>query len=189
MELLIQTIIVVFVAGIVFDLILLGPKKLTLLVFKYFSGVNYNTVVGAVKEKKDLIIKIVVVIVVCSVALFLTNTQIKKVGKNTYINNFEQFVVKVQENHKDYSEEDWTKIEEEYLDLSEKKRLIYEDLLTKEDKKRLSRLEGQYLSYRTSGFIDNIMKTTKDVFINAVEYIDGFIEAEEIEVEDKKEKL
>jgi hypothetical protein len=45
------------------------------------------------------------------------------------------------------------------------------------------------LSYRTSGFLDNIMKTTKDVFNNAVEYIDGFIEAEEIEVEDKKEKL
>jgi hypothetical protein len=33
------------------------------------------------------------------------------------------------------------------------------------------------------------MKTTKDVFINAVEYIDGFMEAEEIEVDDKIDKI
>ena len=49
MELLLQFVIVVFVGG------------LTLLVFKFFSGVNHNAVVGAVKEKKNLIIKIVVV--------------------------------------------------------------------------------------------------------------------------------
>tara|TARA_B100000795_G_scaffold72593_1_gene51269 strand:+ start:2145 stop:2678 length:534 start_codon:yes stop_codon:yes gene_type:complete len=163
MELSIQTIIVFFVAG------------LTLLVFKYFSGVNHNTVVGAVKEKKDLIIKIVVVIVVCSVALFLTNTQIKKVGKNTYINNFEQFVLKVQENHKDYSEEDWTKIEEEYQELSENQRQRYEKLFTKEDKKRISGLEGGYLSYRAGGFMDNVIETTKDAFNNAAEYVNGFM--------------
>ena len=163
MELLIQTIIVVFVAG------------LTFLVFKYFSGVNHNTVVGAVKEKKDLIIKIVVVIVICSVALFLTNTQIKKVGKNTYINNFVQFAVKVQENHKDYSEEDWTKIEEEYQELSEKQRQRYEKLFTKEDKKRISGLEGEYLYYRAGGFMDNVIETTKGMFNNALKKVDGFV--------------
>ena len=45
MELLLQAVIVILVGG------------LTLLVFKLFSKVSYNTVVGAVKEKKDLIIK------------------------------------------------------------------------------------------------------------------------------------
>ena len=121
--------------------------------------------------------------------MFLTNTVTKTAGKDSYINNFENFIEEVKIDHEEYSKTEWKDIETEYLDLSEKKRLIYEDLLTKEDKKRLSRLEGQYLSYRTSGFLDNIMKTTKDVFINAVEYIDGFMEAEEIEVEDKIDKI
>ena len=163
MELLIQILIVLFVGG------------LTLLAFKSLSGVNPDDVVSSVKEKKDLIIRIVVVIVVCTVTLFLTNTQVRKVGKNTYINNFEAFVVKVQENHKDYSKEDWTVIEEEYQELSEKQRQRYEKLFTEEDKKRIRGLEGEYLSYRTGGRINNVFETIEDGFNNAVEYVDGFI--------------
>lgn len=177
MEILIKVIVIVLTAGIV----LLG--------FKYLTKKARKTAIRTVKKQRNLIIKILVVIVVCSIALFLTNTVTKTVGKDSYINNFENFIEEVKIDHEEYSKTEWKDIETEYLDLSEKKRLIYEDLLTKEDKKKLSRLEGQYLSYRTSGFLDNIMKTTKDVFNNAVEYIDGFIEAEEIEVEDKKEKL
>jgi len=124
---------------------------------------------------KVLIIRIVVVIVVCAIALFLINPQIKKVRKNAYINNFEEFVVKVQENYKDYSEEDWTEIEEEYETLSEKKRLRYDKLFTKEDKRRINKLEGEYLSYRAGGFFDNVIEKTKDVINNAAEYVDGFM--------------
>ena len=124
---------------------------------------------------KVLIIRIVVVIVVCAITLFLINPQIKKVRKNAYINNFEEFVVKVQENHKDYSEEDWTEIEEEYETLSEKKRLRYDKLFTKEDKRRINKLEGEYLSYRAGGFFDNVIEKTKDVINNAAEYVDGFM--------------
>jgi len=163
MELLIQILIVLFVGG------------LTLLAFKSLSGVNPDDVVSSVKEKKDLIIRIVVVIVVCTITLFLTNTQVRKVGKNTYINNFEAFVVKVQENYKDYSKEDWTEIEEEYQKLSETQRQRYEKLFTEEDKKRIIGLEGEYLSYRTGGRIHNVFETIEDGFNNAVEYVDGFI--------------
>ena len=87
MELIIQAIIVLIAGG------------LTLLIWKYSSRVKShhivdakNTAVVAVKKRKALILKIVVVIVVCSITLFLTNTQIEKVGKNAYINNFEEFV-------------------------------------------------------------------------------------------------
>ena len=47
--------------------------------------------------------------------------------------------------------------------------------ITKEDEKRISALEGEYSSYRTSGLIDYIIETTKDVINNAVEYVDGFM--------------
>jgi len=177
MEILIKVIVIFLTAGIV----LLG--------FKYLTKKARKTAILTVKKQRNLIIKILVVIVVCSIALFLTNAVTKTAGKDSYINNFENFIEEVKIDHEEYSKTEWKDIETEYLDLSEKKRLIYEDLLTKEDKKRLSRLEGQYLSYRTSGFIDNIMKTTKDVFNNAIEYIDGFMEAEEIEVEDKIDKI
>jgi len=170
MELLI-TVIIVLIAG-----------GLTLLMWKPISRVKShhivdakNTAVVAVKKRKALMLKIVVVIVVCSITLFLTNTQIKKVGKNAYINNFEEFVEKVKVNHKEYSADDWIKIDKENQELSEKERLSHEKLFTKEDKNRINRLEGEYLSYRTSGFIDNIIETTKDVINNAVEYVDGFI--------------
>ena len=177
MELLIKAIIVVLTGGV------------TLLLFKYGTAANRSTAIRTIKEKKNLIIQILVIITVCSIALFLTNTQIKKVGKDSYITNFENFVGEVKKDHKDYSKEDWTKIEEEYQELSEKERLSYEKLFTKEDTKRISKLEGEYLSYRTSGFIDNIMETTKDAFNNAVEYIDGFMEAKKTEAQDKVNEI
>ena len=171
MELLIQVIVVIFVSGII------------LFSFKYFSGINYNSVTNKVKERKNLIVQIGVIIVVCSFTLFLTNTQIKKAGKDMYINSFEKFVEKVQENYKDYSEEDWAKIEEEYEKLSEKKRLRYDKLFTKEDKKRINKLEGEYLSYRAGGFFDNVIEKTKDVINNAAEYVDGFMKGLNNEIE------
>ena len=170
MEILIKFIVVVFTAGIV------------LLAFKYLTAKNRNTVIRTVKKEKNLIIQILVVIVVCSIALIMTNTITETVGKDSYINDFEDFVGEVKNDYEEYSKSEWKDIEKEYLDFSEKKRLVYEELLSKEDKKRLSRLEGEYRSYRTSGFIDNIMTTTKDAFNNAVEYIDGFISTEEDEM-------
>jgi len=177
MELLIKAIIVFLTGGV------------TLLLFKYGTAANRSTAIRTIKEKKNLIIQILVIITVCSIALFLTNTQIKKVGKDSYITNFENFVGEVKKDHKEYSKADWIGIEKEYQELSEKERLSYEKLFTKEDTKRISKLEGEYLSYRTSGFIDNIMETTKDAFNNAVEYIDGFMEAKKTEVQDKVNEI
>ena len=94
MELL-TTVIIVLIAG-----------GLTLLIWEYSSRVKRHNIIemkAGVKKRQALILKIVVVIVVCSITLFLTNTQIKKVGKNAYINNFEEFVEKVKLNHKQYS--------------------------------------------------------------------------------------
>ena len=119
MELLI-TVIIVLIAG-----------SLTLLIWKYSSRVKRHHIVEAkdnmkagVKKRQALILKIIVVIVVCSITLFLTNTQIKKVGKNAYINNFEEFVEKVKVNHKEYSADDWIKIDKEYQEFEDAKKLI-----------------------------------------------------------------
>ena len=163
MELFIQTIVVLLVSG------------LTLLSFRFLSAGNHKAVASAVKEKKDLIIKVLVVIVVCSVALFLTNTQIKKVGKNAYINNFEEFVEKVKVNHKEYSADDWIKIDKEYQKFEEEDRIKYKKFFTKEDKTRVNTLNGEYSSYKVKGTINDIYETIKDGVDSAVEYIDGWI--------------
>ena len=165
MQLLIQIILVLIAGG------------LTLLLFRFRDRWAYKSVSGTQevsKEKKDFLIKIVVIIVVCVATFFLTNNPIKTIAKNMYISNFEQFVVKVEENHKDYSKEDWIKIEEEYEQLSVKNRLIHEKLFTQEDKNRISSLEGEYSSYQSIGFFNNVFETIKDAFDNTVEYVDGF---------------
>ena len=170
MELLI-TVIIVLIAG-----------GLTLLIWKYSSRVKRHHIVEAndnmkagVKKRQALILKIIVVIVVCSVTLFLTNTQIKKVGKNAYINNFEEFVEKVKVNHKEYSADDWIKIDKEYHKFEEEDRVKYEKFFTKEDKTRVNTLDGEYSSYKAKGVVDSIYDTIKDGVNNAVEYIDGMI--------------
>lgn len=170
MELLI-TVIIVLIAG-----------GLTLLIWKYSSRVKShhivdakNTAVVAVKKRKALMLKIVVVIVVCSITLFLTNTQIKKVGKNAYINNFEEFVKKVKVNHKEYSADDWIKIDKEYQKFEEEDRVKYEKFFTKEDKTRVNTLDGEYSSYKAKGVIDSIYDTIKDGVNDAVNYIDGVV--------------
>ena len=124
MEILISVIITLIAGG------------LTLLIWKPISRVKShhivdakNTAVVAVKKRQALILKIVVVIVVCSITLFLTNTQIKKVGKNAYINNFEEFVEKVKVNHTEYSADDWIKIDKEYQKFEEEDRIKYEILI------------------------------------------------------------
>jgi len=170
MELII-TVIIILIAG-----------GLTLLIWQYISRVKGHHIVEAkenmkagVKKRQALILKIVVVIVVCSITLFLTNTQIKKVGKNAYINNFEEFVEKVKVNHKEYSEDDWIKIDKEYQKFEEKDRIKYEKFFTKEDKTRVNTLDGEYSSYKAKGVIDSIYDTIKDGVNNAVEYIDGLM--------------
>ena len=165
MELL-TTVIIVLIAG-----------GLTLLIWEYSSRVKKHHIVemkAGVKKRQALILKIVVVIVVCSITLFLTNTQIKKVGKNTYINNFEEFVEKVKLNHKQYSADDWIKIDKEYHKFEED-RIKYEKFFTKEDKTRVYTFDGEYSSYKAKGVIDSIYDTIKDGVNNAVEYIDGFV--------------
>ena len=170
MELLI-TVIIVLIAG-----------GLTLLIWKPISRVKRHHVVEAkdnmkagVKKRQALILKIIVVIVVCSITLFLTNTQIKKFGKNAYISNFEEFVEKVKVNHKEYSADDWIKIDKEYQEFEEEYRIKYEKFFTKEDKTRINTLDGEYSSYKANGVIDSIYDTIKDGVNNAVEYIDGMI--------------
>ena len=170
MEILI-TVIITLIAG-----------GLTLLMWKPISRVKShhivdakNTAVVAVKKRQALILKIVVVIVVCSITLFLTNTQIKKVGKNAYINNFEEFVEKVKVNHKEYSEDDWIKIDKEYQKFEEEYRIEYEKFFTKEDKTRVNTLNGEYSSYKVKGTINDIYETIKDGVDSAIEYMDGLI--------------
>ena len=170
MELLI-TVIVALIAG-----------GFTLLIWRYISRVKghhmvdaKNTAFAAVKKRRALILQIVVVIVVCSITLFLTNTQIKKVGKNAYINNFEEFVEKVKVNHKEYSADDWIKIDQEYQKFEEEDRIKYEKFFTKEDKTRVNTLNGEYSSYKVKGTINDIYETIKDKVDSAVEYIDGWI--------------
>lgn len=165
MELL-TTVIIFFIAG-----------GLTLLIWEGISRVKRHNIVemkAGVKKKQALILKIVVVIVVCSITLFLTNTQIKKVGKNAYINNFEEFVEKVKVNHKQYSADDWIKIDKEYHKFEED-RIKYDKFFTKEDKTRVNTLDGEYSSYKANSLIDSIYDTINDGVNNVVEYIDGFI--------------
>jgi len=61
--------------------------------------------------------------------------------------------------------------------------LRYDKLFTKEDKKRINKLEGEYLSYRAGGFFDNVIEKTKDVINNAAEYVDGFMKGLNNEIE------
>ena len=170
MELIITAIIILITTGI------------TLLIWKYISRVKTHDILEAkdnmkavVKKRQALILKIVVVIVVCSITLFLTNTQIEKVGKNAYINNFEEFVEKVKVNHKEYSEDDWIKIDKEYQKFEEEYRIEYEKFFTKEDKTRVNTLNGEYSSYKVKGTINDIYETIKDGVDSAIEYMDGLI--------------
>ena len=103
-----------------------------------------------------------------------------------FISNFEAFIEEVRIGHKDYSKSEWKDVEEEYLDLSKNRRLLHEEVLTKDDKKTLSKFEGQYLSFRTSGFLGNIINSTKDIIDNAVEYIDGFLNSEGLDEQNNK---
>jgi hypothetical protein len=102
-----------------------------------------------------------------SFRFFLTMTQ---------INNFKVFVKEVKERHGDYSKAEWGTIEAEYQKLSVQDRFSHEKVLTKEDKKSISALDGEYLSYRTAGYLGHIIEITKDAIDNTIEYADGFIE-------------
>ena len=168
MELLIQILIVVLISFLVFFL------SSNFFVNRANSSRNMKKSKDFLSRKEN-IIKIVIIIAVSICTLLLTNNYIKDIGKNSFVNNFEDFVVKVGENYKEYSDEDWEVIDQEYLDLIEV-RDKYEDLLTDEDSKRISKLQGKYLSYQAGNFIDDVLDTTKDVIRKAANYIDGFID-------------
>ena len=162
-EILIKIIIVILTAVIAISGIIFIPK------------VNKKTILLAAKKQQSLIIKIIVVIFACSISLLVTNSFTKTIAKDSYIKNFETFIAEVKMEYEEYSKSDWIEIEREYVVFSKEKRLIYEDIFTKEDKKIINRLDGKYSSYKSSASIDNIMKTTKDALDSAVDYLDGFL--------------
>jgi len=133
--------------------------------------------------KNKFIIGGIILLTIICLGLLFAMPQINEIRKNAYINNFELFVEEVKESHGDYSNEDWERIGTEYQKLSGHDRLSHEKVFTKEDKKRISTLDGEYLSYRTSGYLDNIIETTKDVIDNTIEYVEGFIEGFNNELE------
>ena len=87
---------------------------LVVLLWKPIGNITRSDVGSFFSSKKQILLKIVVAAILIFLALFLLDNQIKKVAKNTYINNFEEFVVRVQDNHKEYSETEWEDIEKEY---------------------------------------------------------------------------
>ena len=126
--------------------------------------------------KKKIVIGGIVLLAIISLGVFFAMPQINEIQKDAYINNFEVFVEEVKERHGDYSKAEWETIGDEYQKLSVQDRLIHEKVLTKEDKKSISALDGEYLSYRTIGYLDHIIETTKDAIDKTIEYADGFIE-------------
>ena len=126
--------------------------------------------------KKKIIIGGILLLAIISLGVFFAMPQINEIQKDAYINNFEVFVEEVKERHGDYSKAEWETIGDEYQKLSVQDRLSHEKVLTKEDKKRISALDGEYLAYRTKGYFDQIIESTKKAYDNTIEYTDGLIE-------------
>ena len=126
--------------------------------------------------KKKIIVGGIILLTIIGLGVCFAMPQINEIQKNAYINNFEVFVEEVKERHGDYSKAEWERIEEEYQNFSGKDRLSHEKVFTKEDKKNISALDGEYLSYRASGYLDYFIETTKDAIDNTLEYVGGFIE-------------
>ena len=144
------------------------------LLWKPIGNITRSDLGSFFSSKKQLLLKIVVAAILFFLTLFLLDNQIKKVAKNTYINNFEEFVVRVQENHKEYSETEWEEIEKEYSEF-EKERKKYKEFFTKEDEKKISELEIDYSVTQVKDVADDLYDTLKEGVNNAVKYIDGLI--------------
>lgn len=126
--------------------------------------------------KKKIFIGGIIFLAFIGIGVFFAMPQINEIQKDAYLNSFEVFVEEVKDRHGDYSKAEWERIEEEYQKFSGQNRLSHEKVFTKEDKKSISALDGEYLSYRTIGYLDHIIETTKDAIDKTIEYADGFIE-------------
>ena len=126
--------------------------------------------------KKKIFIGGIILLAIIGIGVFFSMPQINEIQKDAYLNNFEVFVEEVKDRHGDYSKAEWERIEEEYQNFSGQNRLSHEKVFTKEDKKGISALDGEYLSYRASGYLDYFIETTNDAIDNTVEYVGGFIE-------------
>jgi len=101
--------------------------------------------------------------------------QIAEMQKEAYLDSVDEFVKDIGQTHNGFTKSDWERVDREYLKLLQEDKIKFEKLLTKEDIKRISKLEGEFAAYRTGGFFDNIIETTYDVIDNSVKYLDGLV--------------
>lgn len=98
------------------------------------------------------------VVLVCLFALFSCNQ------RQRAIDNLSDLVEKVEKNASEYTEEEWTEVNQQYDEIiAEIEKYDY----SSEDSERISKLKGKYAGIKTrntiSKFVDNIDKTAKEV--------------------------
>ena len=98
------------------------------------------------------------VVLVCLFALFSCNQ------RQRAIDNLSDLVEKVEKNASEYTEEEWTEVNQQYDEIiAEIEKYDY----SSKDSERISKLKGKYAGIKTrntiSKFVDNIDKTAKEV--------------------------
>ncbi|MEI7747653.1 MAG: DUF6565 domain-containing protein [Chlorobiaceae bacterium] len=97
-------------------------------------------------------------------------------SKDKYINDFQVFVDKVEQNYQEYTEADWVSTDKEYEKYTVEYYNKYKAELTEKDKYALGKIKGAYNVLKLKKEVKKVFDQTKEVLDQAKGFIDGSVE-------------
>jgi len=109
--------------------------------------------------------------ILVSVLLLFAIACIESFTKDSYIRNYEAWVITLKLHYKDYKDSDWSRAEAEFKRYSETEYNRLKDDLTQEERQKVDRLAGQYYAmlakykaYKVKDEINSMMNKAKGMF-------------------------
>lgn len=93
-------------------------------------------------------------------------------GPQTPVKDLEKLVNKVEKNHKEYTDEDWKKVAEEYAVLKEE---FYKHEYSNEELKEIGRLKGRLKGYFAKKEAKKLGKSLEEIANEIGGSIEGFL--------------
>lgn len=89
------------------------------------------------------------------------------------INDLETLVSDVEENHAEYTVEDWERVTVSYSEIEEE---LLQHEYTDEELKKIGRLKGRYIGYLTKYTVEGLKQGVHDIMKELEGGIEGFME-------------
>ena len=96
--------------------------------------------------------------------------------KQNYINNFEKFVIEVENQYEEYTEQDWADADQKFELYAVDEYKKFKEEMTREERKKVNKLKGKYIGVRAKAVANGLIDELEDKMEEILDGLDGLLD-------------